>query len=115
MNKLSAGSQGSVTPDKATVIEFLLPSVFRVIVSLDPAGFVDLDAVAFSSPDEGGSYIHARGLSVHHVFRHVTVDMFIALVMRAMKGDVNLKRVSAFSKRVLQIFSAIDTIGSGTY
>ncbi|WCJ33430.1 CCAAT-binding factor [Euphorbia peplus] len=29
--------------------------------------------------------------------------MFIALVMRAMKSDVNLKRVSAFSKRLLQV------------
>ncbi|WCJ34194.1 Mediator of RNA polymerase II transcription subunit 27 [Euphorbia peplus] len=72
MNKLRTGSQGSVTPDKATVIELLLPSVFRVIVSLHPAGSIDPDAVAFFSPDEGGSYIHARGLSVHHVFRHVT-------------------------------------------
>ncbi|WCJ32983.1 CCAAT/enhancer-binding protein zeta [Euphorbia peplus] len=31
------------------------------------------------------------------------VQMFIALVMRAMKSDVNLKRVSAFSKCLLQV------------
>ncbi|KAJ1408291.1 CCAAT-binding factor [Sesbania bispinosa] len=30
-------------------------------------------------------------------------EMFIALLLRAMKRDVNLKRVSAFSKRLLQI------------
>ncbi|CAJ1950681.1 unnamed protein product [Sphenostylis stenocarpa] len=30
-------------------------------------------------------------------------EMFIALLLRAMKRDVNLKRVSAFSKRILQI------------
>ncbi|WCJ19449.1 CCAAT-binding factor [Euphorbia peplus] len=30
------------------------------------------------------------------------VEMFIALVMRAMKSDANSKRVSVFSKRLLQ-------------
>ncbi|XP_004510554.1 protein SLOW WALKER 2 [Cicer arietinum] len=30
-------------------------------------------------------------------------EMFIALILRAMKRDVNLKRVAAFSKRLLQI------------
>jgi ribosome biogenesis protein MAK21 len=29
--------------------------------------------------------------------------MFIALILRAMKRDVNLKRVAAFSKRLLQV------------
>lgn len=29
--------------------------------------------------------------------------MFIALLLRAMKRDVNLKRVAAFSKRLLQV------------
>lgn len=30
-------------------------------------------------------------------------EMFIGLLLRAMKNDVNLKRVSAFAKRVLQV------------
>ncbi|KAB2060951.1 hypothetical protein ES319_A10G055300v1 [Gossypium barbadense] len=30
-------------------------------------------------------------------------EMFIGLLLRAMKSDVNLKRVSAFSKRILQV------------
>lgn len=30
-------------------------------------------------------------------------EMFIGLLLRAMKNDVNLKRVSAFSKRLLQV------------
>ncbi|KAL2933089.1 CCAAT/enhancer-binding protein zeta [Bienertia sinuspersici] len=30
-------------------------------------------------------------------------EMFIGLLLRAMKGDVNLKRVAAFSKRLLQV------------
>lgn len=29
--------------------------------------------------------------------------MFIALLLRAMKKDVNLKRVAAFSKRLMQV------------
>lgn len=29
--------------------------------------------------------------------------MFIGLLLRAMKSDVNLKRVAAFAKRVLQV------------
>ncbi|XP_065857284.1 mediator of RNA polymerase II transcription subunit 27 [Euphorbia lathyris] len=79
LNKLRTGSQGGSTSDKATVIELLFPSVFRVIVSLHPAGSVDPDAVAFFSPDEGGNYIHARGLSVHHVFKHITEHAAMAL------------------------------------
>lgn len=34
-------------------------------------------------------------------------EMFIGLLLRAMKNDVNLKRVSAFSKRVLQVSYAL--------
>ncbi|KAI3455663.1 hypothetical protein Pfo_012326 [Paulownia fortunei] len=30
-------------------------------------------------------------------------EMFIALILRAMKSDINLKRVAAFSKRLLQV------------
>ncbi|KAK3163512.1 hypothetical protein QOZ80_1AG0004650 [Eleusine coracana subsp. coracana] len=57
--------------DQVAVIELLVPSIFRAIVSLHPAGSTDPDAVAFFSPTEGGSYLHARGQSVHHVFKHV--------------------------------------------
>ncbi|PKI42976.1 hypothetical protein CRG98_036774 [Punica granatum] len=72
LNRLGPDSVGAVATDKVAVIELLFPSVFRAIVSLHPAGSIDPDAVAFFSPDEGGSYVHARGLSVHHVFRHIT-------------------------------------------
>ncbi|XP_074287232.1 mediator of RNA polymerase II transcription subunit 27 [Silene latifolia] len=58
--------------EKVAVIELLVPSVFRAIVSLHPIGSTDPDAVAFFSPDEGGSYVHARGVSVYNVFRHIT-------------------------------------------
>ncbi|CAD6239034.1 unnamed protein product [Miscanthus lutarioriparius] len=57
--------------DKVAVIELLVPSIFRAVVSLHPAGSTDPDAVAFFSPTEGGSYLHARGTPVHHVFKHV--------------------------------------------
>ncbi|XP_002532550.2 mediator of RNA polymerase II transcription subunit 27 [Ricinus communis] len=81
LNKLRTGSQSavSVPTDKVAVIELLSPSVFRALVSLHPAGSIDPDAVAFFSPDEGGSYIHARGFSVHHVFRQITEHAAMAL------------------------------------
>ncbi|KAH6773951.1 mediator of RNA polymerase II transcription subunit [Perilla frutescens var. hirtella] len=65
--------------DKAAVIELLLPSVFRAVVSLHTAGSMDPDAVAFFSPDEGGSHLHARGFSSHNVFRHVSEHASMAL------------------------------------
>ncbi|XP_048562993.1 mediator of RNA polymerase II transcription subunit 27 [Triticum urartu] len=74
LQNMGKSRPGSVTTpiDQVAVIELLVPSIFRVVVSLHPAGSVDPDAVAFFSPTEGGSYLHARGLSVHHVFKHVT-------------------------------------------
>lgn len=45
--------------DKVAVIELSFPSVFRAIVSLNPAGSVDPDAVAFFSPDEVTSKLPA--------------------------------------------------------
>lgn len=38
--------------DEAAVIELLIPSVFRAVVSLHTAGSLDPDSVAFFSPDE---------------------------------------------------------------
>ncbi|KAK2988594.1 hypothetical protein RJ640_011564 [Escallonia rubra] len=74
--KLRQEFEGDVAADKIAVIELLLPSVFRAVISLHPAGSIDPDAVAFFSPDEGGSYVHPRGFSVYHVFRHITVRAF---------------------------------------
>ncbi|KAH1192695.1 Mediator of RNA polymerase II transcription subunit 27 [Glycine max] len=71
-NKLRLGSVGTVPAEKVAVIELLFPCVFRAVISLHPAGSMDPDAVAFFAPDESGSYVHARGFSVHHVFRHIT-------------------------------------------
>ncbi|XP_027352217.1 mediator of RNA polymerase II transcription subunit 27 isoform X2 [Abrus precatorius] len=71
-NKLRLGSVGTVAAEKVAVIELLFPSVFRAVISLHPAGSMDPDAVAFFAPDESGSHVHARGFSVHHVFRHIT-------------------------------------------
>ncbi|CAL4950590.1 unnamed protein product [Urochloa decumbens] len=64
-------SSALTSVDQVAVIELLVPSIFRAIVSLHPAGSTDPDAVAFFSPSEGGSYLHARGMSMHHVFKHV--------------------------------------------
>ncbi|XP_049932557.1 mediator of RNA polymerase II transcription subunit 27-like [Nymphaea colorata] len=72
-SKIRAEVQGAPALDQIAVIELLVPSVFRAVVSLNPAGSINRDAVAFFSPDEGGSYIHARGSSVYRVFRNITV------------------------------------------
>ncbi|KAK7244810.1 hypothetical protein RIF29_39637 [Crotalaria pallida] len=71
-NKLRLGSVGAVAAEKVAVIEMFFPSVFRAVISLHPAGSIDPDAVAFFAPDESGSYVHARGFSVHHVYRYIT-------------------------------------------
>lgn len=78
-SKLRPGLQNTVAADKVAVIELLFPSIFRAIVSLHPVGSIEPDAVAFFSPDEGGNYIHARGSSVYHVFRHITEHAGTAL------------------------------------
>ncbi|XP_073143512.1 mediator of RNA polymerase II transcription subunit 27 [Henckelia pumila] len=65
--------------DEAAVIELLLPSVFRAVISLHTARSIDPDAVAFFSPDEGGSHLHGHGFSSHHVFRHVSEHASMAL------------------------------------
>ncbi|CAA7033604.1 unnamed protein product [Microthlaspi erraticum] len=77
-SKLRSGLQSQVV-DKVAVIEISFPSVFRAVVSLNPAGSVDPDAVAFFSPDEGGSYLHPRGFSAHHVYKHITEHANTAL------------------------------------
>lgn len=51
-SKLRQGSVAPVAADQIAVIELLLPAVFRVVISLHPAGSIDPDAVAFFSPDE---------------------------------------------------------------
>lgn len=78
-SNLRPGSFDDVPSERVAVIELLVPSVFRAIVSLHPVGSKDPDAVAFFSPDEGGSYVHARGLSVYHVYRHITELANVAL------------------------------------
>ncbi|KAL4203179.1 hypothetical protein AMTRI_Chr01g102700 [Amborella trichopoda] len=71
-SKLMMGTTGTQELDRVAVIELWVPSVFRAVVSLNPAGSVNPDSVAFFSPDEVGTYIHSRGSSVHHVYQHLT-------------------------------------------
>ncbi|XP_042385778.1 mediator of RNA polymerase II transcription subunit 27-like [Zingiber officinale] len=75
----SAGVSNVAVVDQAAVIELLVPFIFRAVVSLHPAGSITPDALAFFSTDEGGNYMHSRGVSVHHVFRHVTENADRAL------------------------------------
>lgn len=37
------------------------------------------------------------------LFKNFQEEMFIGLLSRSMKNDVNMKRVAAFSKRLLQV------------
>ncbi|GFP86551.1 mediator of RNA polymerase ii transcription subunit 27 [Phtheirospermum japonicum] len=78
-SKWGQGSVSTHSGDKAAVIELLLPSVFRAVLSLHTEGSMDPDAVAFFSPDEGGSYLHARGFSSYHAFRNVSEHASVAL------------------------------------
>lgn len=77
--RMKPGSVADVSVDKVAVLELFFPNIFRAVVSLHPAGSIDPDAVAFFSPDEGGSYIHARGVSVYHIYRHITEHASLAL------------------------------------
>ncbi|CAN1133927.1 Mediator of RNA polymerase II transcription subunit 27 [Linum perenne] len=79
LNKMRTSPQSSVASERISVIELSFPRTFRAVISLHPAGSIDPDSVAFFSPDEGGSYMHARGSSVHHVYRHITEHAGIAL------------------------------------
>ncbi|KAI3509162.1 hypothetical protein L1887_04360 [Cichorium endivia] len=63
---------GSVNANQIAMIVILVPSVFRALIPLHPTGSLDPDAVALFSPDEGGSYVHARGVSAFNVFDNIT-------------------------------------------
>lgn len=61
--RMSPRSLGATPTDKAGVIELVIPSVFRAVVSLHPVGSVEPDAVAFFSPDEVLYFVHKYSLS----------------------------------------------------
>jgi mediator of RNA polymerase II transcription subunit 27 len=54
LHNMGKSRPGSITTpiDQVAVIELLVPSIFRALVSLHPAGSTDPDAVAFFSPAE---------------------------------------------------------------
>lgn len=65
-------TSGSVPLEQVGVLDVLVPSVYRAVVSLTPAGSTIPDAVAFFSPDEVGNYIYARGFSIHNVYLQIS-------------------------------------------
>lgn len=65
-------TSGSVPLEQVGVLEVLVPSVYRAVVSLTPAGSTIPDAVAFFSPEEVGNHIHARGFSIHNVYLQIS-------------------------------------------
>lgn len=76
---LRSGILGSVPESEVAVIDLLIPSTLRAIVSLHPVGSTNPDAVAIFSPDEVGNYVHARGVSACHMFRLMTEHCNMAL------------------------------------
>lgn len=52
LNLQNMGKSRTTPIDQVAVIELLVPSIFRAVVSLHPAGSTDPDAVAFFSPTE---------------------------------------------------------------
>lgn len=61
--RMSPGALGATPADKAGVIELIIPSVFRAVVSLHPVGSVEPDALAFFSPDEVLYFPHKHSFS----------------------------------------------------
>lgn len=43
-------------------------------------------------------------------FVNLQEEIFIGLLLRAMKNDINLRRVAAFSKRLLQVCDSVDLL-----
>lgn len=69
--RMSPGALGATPADKAGVIELIIPSVFRAVVSLHPVGSVEPDALAFFSPDEVLYFPHKYSFSKY--FTHYSV------------------------------------------
>lgn len=62
--RMGPGSLAASSKDKVSVIELIIPSVFRAVVSLHPVGSVEPDAVAFFAPDEVLYFVHKYLLSI---------------------------------------------------
>lgn len=52
LDRLRPSLVEAVPADRVAVLELLVPSIFRAVISLHPADSVDPDSVAFFSPDE---------------------------------------------------------------
>lgn len=74
--RMSPRSLDATSTDKAAVIELIIPSVFRAVVSLHPVGSVEPDAVAFFSPDEVLYFV----LSIH--WKSFLTHYFVVLATR---------------------------------
>ncbi|KAH7554168.1 hypothetical protein JRO89_XS12G0124900 [Xanthoceras sorbifolium] len=76
-SKLRPGLQSSVAADKISVDKIAVIEVYTRMQSLVLIGKVVLGGVVVHS--HFCSYIHARGSSVYHVFRHITEHAVMAL------------------------------------
>ncbi|CAM8997290.1 unnamed protein product [Rhodiola kirilowii] len=111
--KLLPGSgkvTGAADEDNISVIEILIPSVFRALISLHSAGSMDPDAVSFFSPDERGSYVHQEA---YQLFTYLSMlrnkplwQCSFFSVLNAMQYYTSYCAGSALTKRYSQRFAA---------
>ncbi|GMY34838.1 protein SLOW WALKER 2 [Fagus crenata] len=91
------------------IIEVQTPTLFKLVHSKNFNVGVQvlmlLDKISSKNQIVSDRFYRAlyAKLLLPAVLNSSKVEMFIGLLLRAMKSDVNLKRVAAFAKRVLQV------------
>lgn len=91
------------------IIEVQSPMLFQLVHSKNfnvaVQGFMLLDKVSSKNQVVSDRFFRAlySKLLLPAAMNSSKAEMFIGLLLRAMKSDVNLKRVAAYAKRILQV------------
>lgn len=91
------------------IIEVQTPTLFKLVHSknfnVGVQALMLLDKISSKNQIVSDRFYRAlyAKLLLPSVLNSSKAEMFIGLLLRAMKSDVNLKRVAAFAKRVLQV------------
>ncbi|CAK9310566.1 unnamed protein product [Citrullus colocynthis] len=91
------------------IIELQSPMLFQLVHSKNfnvaVQGFMLLDKVSSKNQVVSDRFFRAlySKLLLPAAMNSSKAEMFIGLLLRAMKSDVNLKRVAAYAKRILQV------------
>ncbi|XP_038898077.1 CCAAT/enhancer-binding protein zeta [Benincasa hispida] len=91
------------------IIEVQSPMLFQLVHSKNfnvaVQGFMLLDKVSSKNQVVSDRFFRAlySKLLLPAAMNSSKAEMFIGLLLRAMKNDVNLKRVAAYAKRILQV------------